>query len=102
LSYLRIYPRRPAAAAMTLFETFHHYPPARLIYHRCRRRTPSVLVRLGKLRGLIYTSDRGQQGKPRTFVHFLETPPLLACDEEGKQLYVLGGRYRVTQRGIEG
>lgn len=87
---------------MTLFETFHHYPPARLIYQRCRRLTPSVLVRLGKLKGLIYSSDRGQRGQPRTFVHFLRTPPLLACDEEGTQLYVLGGRYRVTRRGIEG
>jgi hypothetical protein len=32
----------------------------------------------------------------------METPPLLVCDPEGKQLYVIGGNYRVTNRGIEG
>jgi hypothetical protein len=54
------------------------------------------------LRGLIYSSDRGQCGAPRTFIHFLRTPPRLACDPAGRQLYILGGRYRVTRRGIEG
>jgi len=32
----------------------------------------------------------------------METPPLLACDPSGTQLYVVGGRYRITERGIEG
>jgi hypothetical protein len=61
-----------------------------------------VLVKLGKLKGLIYTSDRGQCGRPRTFVHFMETPPVLAANPEGTQLHILGGRYRVTRKGIVG
>lgn len=68
----------------------------------CRRLIPPVLVQLGFLRGLIYSSDRGQPGCPRTFVHFMRTPPRLACDPAGSQLFILGGRYRVTRRGIEG
>jgi hypothetical protein len=59
-------------------------------------------MHVGELRGLIYRSDRGQCGSPRTFIHFLRTPARLACDPQGRQLYVLGGRYRVTPRGIEG
>jgi hypothetical protein len=87
---------------MTLFETFHRYPAVRVGFAPCRRLIPGVLVRLGKLKGLIYSSDRGQPGQPRTFIHLLGKPPLLACDETGKQLYILGGQYRVTRRGIEG
>ena len=26
----------------------------------------------------------------------------LACDADGTQLYILGGNYRVTRRGLEG
>jgi hypothetical protein len=63
---------------------------------------PQVLVNLGELRGLIYRSDRGQRGSPRTFIHFMEKPAALTCDPSGRQLYILGGSYRVTQRGIEG
>jgi hypothetical protein len=63
---------------------------------------PPVLVHLGWFRGLVYSSDRSQQGRPRSYVHFLDEPARLACDPGGRQLYVIGGRYRVTHRGIEG
>jgi hypothetical protein len=58
------------------------------------------LVDLGRLRGVIYS--RGAPGATRTYVHFMRTLPRLACDRTGRQLYVLGGNYRVTRRGIEG
>ena len=91
------------AQAAGLFERFHCFPPsADLDRLRCARIIPRVLVRLGELRGLIYRSDRGQRGCPRTFIHFMERPPALACDPIGRQLYILGGEYRVTRRGIEG
>jgi hypothetical protein len=32
----------------------------------------------------------------------MEKPARLACDPEGKQLYIIGGNYRVTERGIDG
>ena len=68
----------------------------------CRRLMPNVLVKSGRLRGVIYSSDKEQCGRPRTFIHFMDTPPLLASDADGKQLYIVGGKYRVTSRGIEG
>lgn len=89
-------------SACELFERFHCFPAWQLARLPCRRVIPRLLVRLGELRGLIYQSDRGQQGCRRPFVHFLENPAQLACDPQGRQLYILGGNYRVTQRGIEG
>jgi hypothetical protein len=88
--------------ACDLFERFHCFRPWDLKKFSCRRLMPKLLVRVGDLRGLIYRSDRGQPGCPRTFVHFLESPAELACDASGRQLYILGGNYRVTRRGIEG
>jgi hypothetical protein len=59
-------------------------------------------VVLGRLKGLIYSRGRDPAGHPRTYVHFMRTPPWLASNAQGTQLYILGGRYRVSPRGIEG
>src|SRR5712672_2554513 len=87
--------------ARALFERFHDFAPPVELRHRCPP-TPRVVVKLGRLRGLIYTSDKWRRGRPRTYIHFMENSPLLACDPRGKQLHIVGGRYRVTARGIEG
>src|SRR5262245_19247878 len=87
--------------AHALFARFHDFAPPITQRHRCPPR-PRVLVKLGRLRGLIYTSDKGSRGRPRTYIHFMETEPTLACDPRGTQLHIVGGRYRVTARGIEG
>jgi hypothetical protein len=84
------------------FHFFHCFSPPSVMRIRCRRLMPTVLVHLGQLRGLIYSSDRGNKGYPKTYIHFMQTPPKLACDPQGNQLYIIGGRYRVTTRGIEG
>jgi len=95
-------PCRCVKAASRLFERFHRFAPEEVTRIRCSRMIPPVLMRVGELRGLIYRSDRGQCGSPRTFIHFMRTPATLACDPQGRQLYVMGGRYRVTRKGIEG
>lgn len=89
-------------SARKLFDRFHCFAPSDVIREPCRRVIPKVLVSLGELRGLIYKSDKWQRGRPRTYIHFMETSPRLACDSEGKQLYIIGGNYRVTPRGIDG
>jgi len=88
--------------AQALFRCFHNFPAPELIKMPCRRLIPKVLMKLGHLRGVIYSSDKGQPGCPQTYVHFMERPPLLACDPQGTQLYIIGGGYRVTSKGIEG
>jgi hypothetical protein len=92
VSYLR---------ARATYRAFHRSSPDAVVTLRCRRTMPGTLVHLGALRGVVYSTDRGDGGV-RTYIHFMEHPPLLACDSAGMQLYILGGRYRVTRRGIEG
>ena len=89
-------------SARSLFDEFHSFPPLEVIREPCRRVIPKVLVHIGELRGLIYSSDKGRKGRPQTYIHFMEEPPRIACDPEGKQLYIIGGNYKVTARGIDG
>lgn len=91
----------PLRAARALFQRFHCFPAGPVLRMRCPRRIPRVLVALGRLRGLIYSSDRGTPGCHRSYIHFMRHPPLLVSNPQGTQLYVIGGRYRVTRRGIE-
>jgi hypothetical protein len=105
--YLRLIdgPGDPFLSALrragNLFRDFHNFAAGPTFLYRLRPK-PRVLVRLGWLKGLIYSSDRGQCGRPRTFIHFMRTPPVLATNPEGNQLHILGGRYRVTRNGIVG
>ena len=69
---------------------------------RCSRDLPGVLVKLGELRGLIYRSDKGHPGAGRAYIHIMENPPRLVSNVEGRQLYIVGGSYRITRQGIEG
>ncbi len=85
-----------------LFESFHARPADRVQRLRHPRLMPPVVVSLGALAGLIYRSDKWTPGTPRSYIHMMERPPRLVCDPTGRQLYVIGGDYRVTERGIEG
>jgi hypothetical protein len=97
-------PDRPTsvAAGCSLYRRFHRFDADRCATARMRLRIPDVLVRLGRLKAVIYTSDKGKRGRPQTYIHFMQRPPCLACDTDGTQLYIVGGRYRITERGIEG
>ena len=88
--------------ATALYHTFNRFGPSRLVRVRHSREVPAVVVEIGKLVGLIYRSEKWQEGQPRNFIHVMEDPPRLACNAAGTQLYVIGGHYRVTERGIEG
>jgi len=69
---------------------------------RIIRRAPA-LTPLGELRGVIYRASRAPGEVPQNYVHFFEQQfPVLAADPTGRRLYIIGGRYRVTKRGIEG
>lgn len=85
-----------------LYQRFNQFPASQVQRVPHNRRIPPTVVSLGELVGLMYRSDKWQQGKPRIFVHHLETPPQLVCNPAGTQLYIVGGNYRITERGIEG
>ena len=58
---------------------------------------------VGELRGVIYRARRAPGEAPKNYVHFFQKrSPMLVTNPTGTRLYIIGGHYRVTQRGIEG
>lgn len=90
--------------ARALFERFTGRPPERVACLPFERWAPRVLVELGELRALVYRAARraGEPGGRQTYVHHFDRPPHLLADPAGRRLFIAGGRFRVTRRGIEG
>ncbi len=87
---------------MGLYHAFNGFEPSHVVKVHHPRVIPPVVVELGELVGLMYRSDKGQAGQPRNYIHRMENPPRLVSNIEGTQLYIVGGSYQVTPRGIEG
>jgi hypothetical protein len=85
-----------------LYRSFNRFVPSSVVMVRHSRLIPPLVVELGELVGLIYRSDKDQANQPQTYIHFMEEPPRLVSNVEGKQLYIVGGSYQVTPNGIEG
>jgi len=85
-----------------LYCAFNRFGPSRVRRVAHSRVIPPIVVELGELVGVMYRSDKGRPGQPRTYIHQMEDPPRLVSNVEGTQLYIVGGSYRVTPRGIEG
>ena len=64
-------------------------PPARVMLH------------VGECLGIMYRTER--DGVVEDYLHRFrkKSRPTLAVSSDGKTLYLLGGAYRVTDRGIE-
>lgn len=61
------------------------------------------LVAIGELRGVIYRTNKYINDRPMNYVHFFnQVFPKLLTNNDGNRLYISGGRYRVTNRGIQG
>ena len=92
----------PVQQGVDLYCAFHNFRPYRARMVGRSRIMPPVVMDLGQLVGVMYRSDKGRPGQPRTYMHRMEDPPRLVSNVEGTQLYIVGGSYRVTPRGIEG
>ena len=87
----------------TRYEDFHGHKP------RTRKQwnfhVPSGFVILGKAVAIEYQTDKlngGGDGKKAVYRHKFDTPCLLLMDERAKkQLYIVGEKMIVTDRGIE-
>ena len=95
-------PNHNMQRGMRLYRAFNGFAPPRVVTVHHSRVIPPIVVELGELVGLMYRSDKGQPGQPRTYIHRMEHPPRLVSNIEGTQLYIVGGSYQVTPRGIEG
>lgn len=60
-----------------------------------------VAYQLGIVKGIIYEAEI--DGEKNDYIHKFNkaSAPLLVVSFDGKQLYILGGEYIVTNRGIE-
>lgn len=62
----------------------------------------SVAMAIGHCDAVMYETVR--EGKTEKYVHKFKkgARPVLAVSSDGSQLYILGGNYIFTDRGIEG
>jgi hypothetical protein len=88
-------------SAATLYQQFTQMPARSIERVAHTRLMPPVVLELGRLAGLVYRSSKWV-GRPRTYIHFMDDPPRLVSDVTGRRLFIVGGSYRVTPRGIEG
>ncbi|MGH7596236.1 MAG: hypothetical protein ACREOI_07780 [bacterium] len=52
---------------------------------------------------MIYRSRKSPGEAFKTYVHFFkERLPILSANTAGTQLYIFGGGYKITKRGIQG
>lgn len=61
---------------------------------------PKVGVAIGECDGILYTTMR--DGKVEKYIHKFNRAdkPVFVVSEDGKQLFLIGGRYTFTERGI--
>ncbi len=61
---------------------------------------PKEMLAIGKLDGVLYSTVR--DGIPEKYIHKfkLAARPLLCASPDGKTLYLIGGSYDFTERGI--
>ena len=61
---------------------------------------PKVAVCVGELDGVLYTTVR--DGVIEKYIHKFKASdrPLMCVSPDGRQILILGGRYRFTERGI--
>jgi hypothetical protein len=83
--------------AYKLYEDFRESTPKRL--HKVIFRKPKSLMAMGHLRSVSYDTTRG--GKTELYKHTFApgSRPILCASEDG-WLFLVGGRYEVTERGI--
>ena len=88
-------------SAAALYRQFTRMPARSIERVAHGRLMPPVVLEIGRLAGLVYRSSKWV-GRPRTYIHFMDDPPRLVSDVTGRRLFIVGGSYRVTRRGIEG
>lgn len=89
---------RKVKAAARLFENFTGHE-ARYV-ERVLIDVPQVLLLVGECDGVLYSCVR--DGRPERYIHQFrkQSRPLLCSNETGSALYLVGGEYNFTSRGI--
>ena len=73
--------------------------------HKARVSEPgdnSKLISLGAIHSIVYVTEKGFDRDPVEYEHKFKAsdPPLLAYGDKDGNLYIIGGAYYITSRGI--
>lgn len=84
--------------AAELYQDFTGHRPGHI--DTIKLASKGVGFKIGQVDGIMYTTVR--DGKTEKYIHEFrnKSRPLLASSFDGKQLYILGGGYKFTNRGI--
>lgn len=63
-------------------------------------RLPGTVAAIGRIVSLTYESSRGRELWRYTHAFKPGARPVLAVAPDGRQLFLIGGRFRFTRRGI--
>jgi hypothetical protein len=92
-------PAAEMAQARKLFEDFtgHELTHAKRLP---APKLPRLAVKIGTVDGILYTTVR--DGKTERYIHEFKRKarPTFAVSPDGRQLFMLGGAYNFTERGI--
>jgi len=84
--------------ALRLFEDFtgHQGQP----FAKAKIKLPKTVLVVGRCDGVLYTTVRDD--KTEKYIHKFraKSAPLLCASPDGSQLFLLGGVFRFTDRGI--
>lgn len=91
--------RRALGAAVKLYKDFRGDEPTEVVEVRLPAK-PRALLTVGECLGIMYRTRR--DGKVEDYLHRFtkKARPTLAVSSDGLQLFLLGGAYSVTDRGI--
>lgn len=87
------------ATAKELYERFTGHPGEEIGFIDVPA-MPKTVVAIGQIDGILYTTVR--DGKTEKYIHKFsrKARPLFAVSPDGQQLFILGGEYDFTERGI--
>ena len=88
------------ARAVKLYRDFRGDDPREVVTMKLPP-APAALLTVGEVTGIMYRTKR--EGQVDQYLHRFRknARPTLAATPTGKHLYLLGGAYRVTEKGIE-
>lgn len=89
-------------AVIEMFERFRGFEPGEVSAYSYNQ-APRLVACLGELEAVVYRSDKWD-GTKRSYIHKFKAKdrPLLATDDTGQNLYIIGGSYTVEEDGIIG
>lgn len=84
--------------AFKLHESFRELPPTKSV--KLNVRIPKALMSMGHVEAICYRTTHGKQSVLYKHDFAPGSRPVLAAGPKRNQLFLLGGRYHVTERGI--